>query len=99
MTVAGGGGSPPQPVLQARLAGDNLPDSWQIHPGWELLGCCVQANYCEPITELYKSEGWDDIVPKNLIDMLTKNGQTYAVLLARLPRNNTELSHHAQAIH
>ena len=98
-TAAGGGGSTALSVLNARLAGGNPPDSWQIHPGWELLGQYVQANYCEPITELYKSEGWDNVVPKDLIDMLTKNGQTYAVLLARLPRNNTELSHHAQAIH
>ena len=80
-TVAGGGGSTAQPVLQARLAGGNPPDSWQIHPGWELLSGYVQANYCEPITDLYKSEGWDNVVPKDLIDMLTKNGQTYAVLV------------------
>ena len=67
-------------MLEARLAGGNPPDSWQIHPGWELLGY-VQASYCEPITDLYKSEGWDNVVPKDLIDMLTKNGQTYAVLV------------------
>ncbi len=73
-------GSPTQPVLQARLAGGDPPDSWQIHPGRELLGY-VQANYCEPITDLYKSEGWDNVVPKDLIDMLSKNGQTYAVLV------------------
>ena len=80
-TVAGGGGSAARPALQARLAGGNPPDSWQVHPGWELLGQYVQANYCEPITDLYKSEGWDKVVPKDLIDMLTKNGQTYAVLV------------------
>src|SRR5215813_7818873 len=80
-TVAGGGGSAALPVLQTRLAGGNPPDSWQIHPGWELFGGYVQANYCEPITDLYKSEGWDNVVPKDLIDMLTKNGQTYAVLV------------------
>ena len=67
-------------TLQARLAGGYPPDSWQVHPGWEL-GEYVQANYCEPITDLYKSEGWDNVVPKDLIDMLTKNGQIYAVLV------------------
>jgi glucose/mannose transport system substrate-binding protein len=77
---AGGGGSAVQPVLQARLAGGNPPDSWQVHPGWEL-GEYVRANYCEPITDLYKSEGWDNVVPKDLIDMMTRNGQTYAVLV------------------
>src|ERR1700730_10573654 len=79
-TVAGGGGSYTQPVLKARLAGGNPPDSWQIHPGWELRQY-VQENYCEPITDLYKSEGWDNVVPKDLIDMLTKDSQTYAVLV------------------
>jgi glucose/mannose transport system substrate-binding protein len=79
-TFAGGGQSAAQPALQTRLAGGNPPDSWQIHPGWELLEY-VQANYCEAITDLYKSEGWDNVVPKDLIDMLTKNGQTYAVLV------------------
>ena len=53
-------GSPTQPVLQARLAGGDPPDSWQIHPGRELLGY-VQANYCEPITDLYKSKGRDNV--------------------------------------
>ena len=80
-SAVAGGGTHAQPVLQARLAGGNPPDSWQIHPGWELLSEYVQANYCEPITDLYKSEGWDNVVPKDLIDMLTKNGQTYAVLV------------------
>jgi len=71
-TVAGGGGSAARPVLQARLAGGNPPDSWQVHPGWELLGQYVEANYCEPISDIYQSEGWDKVVPKGLIDMMTK---------------------------
>jgi hypothetical protein len=44
-TVAGGGGSAARPVLQTRLAGGNPPDTWQSHPGWELLG-----QYVEPAT-------------------------------------------------
>lgn len=80
-TVAGGGGSAARPVLQARLAGGNPPDSWQTHPGWELLGQYVAAGYCEPINDIYKSEGWDKVVPKGLIDILTKDGKTYAVLV------------------
>jgi glucose/mannose transport system substrate-binding protein len=80
-TVAGGGGSAARPVLQARLAGGNPPDTWQTHPGWELLGQYVPANYCEPITDLYQSEGWDKVVPKTLVDLLSKDGKTYAVLV------------------
>jgi glucose/mannose transport system substrate-binding protein len=80
-TVAGGGGSAARPVLQARLAGGSPPDTWQTHPGWELLGQYVPANYCEPITDIYQSEGWDKVVPKSLIDLLSKDQKTYAVLV------------------
>jgi glucose/mannose transport system substrate-binding protein len=79
-TVAGGAGSAARPVLQARLTAGNPPDTWQSHPGWELLDQYVEPNYCEPITDLYESEGWDKVVPKALIDMLTRDGKTYAVL-------------------
>src|SRR5271157_2595412 len=79
-TVAGGGGSAARPVLQTRLAGGNPPDTWQCHPGWELLGQYVEPGYCEPITELYKSDGWDKVFPKGLVDLMTKDGKTYAVL-------------------
>jgi glucose/mannose transport system substrate-binding protein len=79
-TVAGGGGSAARPVLQTRLAGGNPPDTWQCHPGWELFGQYVEAGYCEEITDLYKSDGWDKAFPKGLVDIITKDGKTYAVL-------------------
>ena len=79
-TVAGGGGSAARPVLQTRLAVGNPPDTWQSHPGWELLGQYVEPNYCEPIDDLYQSDGWDKVFPKALVDMLAKDGKIYAVL-------------------
>lgn len=33
-TVAGGGGSAARGVLQTRLAGGDVPDTWQVHPGF-----------------------------------------------------------------
>ena len=60
-TVAGGAGSAARPVLQTRLVGGKPPDSWQTHPGRELLDQYVGPGYCEAITELYKSEGWDRV--------------------------------------
>src|SRR6201997_2047963 len=65
-TVAGGGGSAARPVLQTRLAGGNPPDTWQSHPGWELRQY-VEPGYCEPITDLYKTNGWDSAFPKELV--------------------------------
>ncbi|MBV8353536.1 MAG: carbohydrate ABC transporter substrate-binding protein, partial [Verrucomicrobia bacterium] len=44
-TGAGGGGSAARPVLQTRLAGGNPPDTWQSHPGWELLDQYVEPGY------------------------------------------------------
>src|SRR6201981_3386946 len=78
--VAGGGGSNARPVLQTRLAGGNPPDTWQSHPGFELFGQYVEPGYCEAITDLYKSDGWDKAFPKGLVDLMTKDGKTYAVL-------------------
>ena len=79
-TVAGGSGSAARPILQTRLAVGNPPDTWQSHPGWELLGQYVDPNYCEPVTDLYQSEGWEKVIPKSLVNMVTKEGNTYAVL-------------------
>src|SRR5271157_2346348 len=79
-TVAGGGGSAARPVLQSRLTVGNPPDTWQSHPGWELLGQYVEPNYCEPVTDLYQSDGWDKVIPKSLVEMMTKDGKIYAVL-------------------
>ena len=55
-TVAGGGGSAARPVLQARLAGGNPPDTWQTHPGFELLDQYVASGYCEPVTDIYSAK-------------------------------------------
>jgi glucose/mannose transport system substrate-binding protein len=69
-----------RPVLQTRLVGGNPPDTWQSHPGWEMLGEYVEPGYCQPITELYESDGWDKVFPKALVELMTKHGETYGVL-------------------
>ena len=77
--VAGGGGGPAQAVLQTRLQGGNPPDSWQTHIGRELFDQYVLPGFCEPITDLYESEGWNEVVPQGLIDQVTLDGEKYAV--------------------
>jgi glucose/mannose transport system substrate-binding protein len=79
--VTGGGGSAARPLLQTRLAAGDPPDTWQVHPGHELFGQYVQGDYCVPVTVLYRSEGWDRIVPQGLIDQVSKGGEVYAVLV------------------
>jgi glucose/mannose transport system substrate-binding protein len=87
-TVAGGGGSAARPVLQTRLAGGNPPDTWQSHPGFEMLDQYVAPGYCEEITDLYKSDGWDKAFPKGLVDLMTKDGKVYGVLAGVHRGNN-----------
>jgi glucose/mannose transport system substrate-binding protein len=76
-TVAGGGGSAARGVLQTRLAGGDPPDTWQVHPGFELLDQYVKSDYVVPLTDLYKEQGWFDVMPKALTDMMTKDGDVY----------------------
>src|ERR1700747_3842447 len=66
-TVAGGGGSAARPVLQARLAGGNPPDTWQSHPGWELLGQYVEPGYCEPLNDICQEQNWEKVLPEQLV--------------------------------
>src|SRR5277367_4694999 len=81
-TVAGGAGFAARPVLQTRLAGGRPPDSWQTHAGRELFDQYVEPGYCKAITELYESEGWDRVFPKELVaDLLTRDRNIYAVLV------------------
>ncbi len=81
--IAGGAGTNAQAVLQTRLQGKNPPDTWQTHPSAEVQGLYVDPGYLEPITAMYKSEGWDKVVPQGLIDNLlkSKDGEIYTVLV------------------
>ena len=78
-TVAGGGGSAARAVLQTRLAGGDPPDTWQVHPGFELIGQYVEPEFVAPVTDLYKEEGWLDVVPQTLVDMQSVDNDVYLV--------------------
>jgi glucose/mannose transport system substrate-binding protein len=78
-TVAGGGGSAARGVLQTRLAGGNPPDTWQVHPGFELIGQYVEPEFVASITDIYKEEGWFDVTPKALTDLMSVGDDVYQV--------------------
>jgi glucose/mannose transport system substrate-binding protein len=78
-TVAGGAGVNAQAVLQTRLASNDPPDSWQTHIGHELYDRYVTPGYCDPITDLYDSQGWNTVIPQGLIDQVTQDGDKYAI--------------------
>jgi len=79
--IAGGGGSAARPVLQTRLVGNNPPDTWQTHPGAEVLSQYVASGFVASLADLYKEERWYEVMPKTLIDMISKNGEPYMVVL------------------
>jgi glucose/mannose transport system substrate-binding protein len=80
-TVAGGAGTNAKTVLVTRMQGGQPPDSFQVHAGQELIGTWVVANKMEPITQLFKDEGWDKVMPKLLLDQITYKGEIYSVPL------------------
>ncbi|MGI9254490.1 MAG: ABC transporter substrate-binding protein, partial [Thermomicrobiales bacterium] len=77
--VSGGAGVNARAVLLTRLQGNQPPDSWQVHVGRELIDNYVVAGYCEPITDLYESEGWLNAIPQGLIDQASHEGDQYSI--------------------
>lgn len=77
--VAGGAGTNARAVLATRLTQEDPPDSWQGHAGQELIGTYVAAGGIEPLNDLYEEEGWLDVMPPGLIDLISQDGNIYSV--------------------
>jgi glucose/mannose transport system substrate-binding protein len=80
-TVAGGAGSNAKSVLATRMLGGTPPDSFQVHAGHELIDSWVVAGKMEPITFIFRSNGWLDKFPRSLIDIISWKGEIYSVPL------------------
>jgi glucose/mannose transport system substrate-binding protein len=93
--VAGGAGTNAKQVLATRLAGGDVPEIWQTHPGGEL-GQYVDQGVLADMTAVYKSEGWDKVVPKDLVASMTYNKKTYSVLTGVHRANTMWISSAAQ---
>jgi glucose/mannose transport system substrate-binding protein len=76
--IAGGAGTNAQAELANRLLADDPPDSYQRHAGAELLAD-IEAGEVEDITSLYEDEGWRDVFPETLLDLITVDGKLYSV--------------------
>ena len=77
--VAGGSGTNARAVLATRLSQNDPPSSWQGHAGQELIGTYVAADQIQPLNDLYESEGWLDVMPSGLIDLISQDGNIYSV--------------------
>lgn len=78
-TVAGGAGVDARAVLATRMQGGDPPDSFQVHAGHELIDTYVVAGQMEPLTSLYEEEGWLDVMPPDLISILSHDGEIWSV--------------------
>ena len=78
-TVAGGAGVDARAVLATRMQGGDPPDSFQVHAGHELIDTYVVAGQMEPLTALFEQEGWLDVYPPDLIEILSYEGEIWSV--------------------
>lgn len=78
-TVAGGAGTNAKAVLATRMQAGDPPDSFQVHAGHELIDSWVKADKMEPVTQIFKDNGWMDKYPKGVIDILSYNGEIWSV--------------------
>jgi glucose/mannose transport system substrate-binding protein len=76
--IAGGAGTNAQAELANRLLANDPPDSYQRHAGKELLDD-ITADKVEDISSLYDDQGWRDVFPASLLDLITVDGKLYSV--------------------
>jgi glucose/mannose transport system substrate-binding protein len=77
-TVAGGAGFQARQVLTTRMLGGDPPGSFQVHMGHELTDTWVTTGYMEP-RDLFEQEGWNDIFPQGVLDIVSYEGEPYSV--------------------
>lgn len=77
--VAGGAGTNAKAVLASRMQGGDPPDAFQVHGGAELNTGWVAAGKVTALNDLYEAEGWMDKFPKELIELVSLDGNIYSV--------------------
>jgi len=77
--VAGGAGSNAKAVLKTRMLGGDPPDSFQVHMGHELIDTWVTTDFMLPLDDVYKENGFNDVFPKGVLDIVSYNGHPWSV--------------------
>ena len=78
-TVAGGSGVNARAVLKTRMLGGDPPDSFQVHAGQELIGTWVAADRMEDLTSLFEEQGWMDVYPEELLNLISTDNGIWSV--------------------
>lgn len=76
--VAGGAGYVMKAVMKSLVLAGEAPDAFQMHAGYEGKPY-FDAGYLDPISDLWKEEGWEAVIPKVVRDMVKFDGEYYAV--------------------
>jgi glucose/mannose transport system substrate-binding protein len=76
--IAGGGGSNAKQKIMTQLQQGDPPSSFQGHAGAELLDY-INTGRLQDLTALYEEEGWTDVFPADLIEMITYDDQIFSV--------------------
>lgn len=77
-TVQGGSGTDARATLAKRLEEDEPPGTFQVHAGLELQPLVTKGKML-PLTSLFEDEGWTKVMPSNLIDILSYDGEIWSV--------------------
>lgn len=75
---AGQGGNM-KALLETRMMGGQPPDSFQVHLGRELIDSHVIPGRMEPLDWLYEEAGFNEVFPKELIDIASYDGKPWSV--------------------
>lgn len=65
-------------LFDERLRKQQPFDSWQVHPGDEVLNHVILGQV-EPLTQLFRDQGLDRVMPPLLIEQITINGEIYSI--------------------
>ncbi|MEM3989233.1 MAG: extracellular solute-binding protein [Desulfurococcaceae archaeon] len=71
--VAGGAGYVMKAVMKAMVAAGEAPDAFQVHAGYEMKPY-VDAGYLDPIDDLWAQQGWEEVFPPVVKDMVKWEG-------------------------
>jgi len=76
--VAGGAGAVMKAVIWGLLAAGTPPDTFQVHAGGELKEY-VDAGYLQPVDDIWRELGLEQVIPPTLQSMCKFGGHYYAV--------------------
>lgn len=86
--VAGGSGVNARAVLTTRMLGGDPPDTFQVHAGEELNALWVKAGLMEPLNDIYEENGWLDVYPQGLLDLISDAEGNIYVVPVNIHRSN-----------